>query len=497
MSEQYILVIDEGTTGTRALIVDRQSQIKGQAYTEFTQYNPAPDRVEHDAEEIWAATRRMIDDALHQSGLTIANIAAIGITNQRATTVVWDRATGKPITPAIVWQDTRTASFIESIRERWAEKVYARTGWALAPVYSSLSLHWILENVPGARKRAEAGELAFGTIDSWLIYKLTGGKTHAIAASNASVTGSYDLINDEWYTEWLDFLGLPLSLFPQVCDDSGEFGLSDPAVLGAAVPITGAIADQHAALFAQQCVTPGTVKVTHGTGTFLDMNIGNKPVISQNGLNTIIAWRRSGETIYGLEGYAAVTGSAVQWLRDGTGMIASSADTEALATRVTDNGGVYFVPALTGLSAPYWDSFARGMIIGITRGTKREHIVRATLEGIVYSTKDFLETMRRDAGVEIKSMKVDGGAARNNFLMQFQADMLDAEVVRPAVSEATGLGAAYMAGLAVGYWKTVEDCFAGQAIDRVFTPQMPAGERERLYAGWTEAVKRSMGWARR
>ncbi|NLG73714.1 MAG: glycerol kinase GlpK, partial [Chloroflexi bacterium] len=439
MSEQYILVIDEGTTGTRALIVDRQSQIKGQAYTEFTQYNPAPDRVEHDAEEIWAATRRMIDDALHQSGLTIANIAAIGITNQRATTVVWDRATGKPITPAIVWQDTRTASFIESIRERWAEKVYARTGWALAPVYSSLSLHWILENVPGARKRAEAGELAFGTIDSWLIYKLTGGKTHAIAASNASVTGSYDLINDEWYTEWLDFLGLPLSLFPQVCDDSGEFGLSDPAVLGAAVPITGAIADQHAALFAQQCVTPGTVKVTHGTGTFLDMNIGNKPVISQNGLNTIIAWRRSGETIYGLEGYAAVTGSAVQWLRDGAGMIASSADTEALATSVPDNGGVYFVPALTGLSAPYWDSFARGMIIGITRGTKREHIVRATLEGIVYSTKDFLETMRRDAGVEIKSMKVDGGAARNNFLMQFQADMLDAEVVRPAVSEATGL----------------------------------------------------------
>lgn len=497
MSEKYILVIDEGTTGTRALIVDRQSQIKGQAYTEFTQYNPAPDRVEHDAVEIWEATRRMIDAALQQAGLTIENIAAIGISNQRATTVVWDRATGRPITPAIVWQDTRTANFIESIRESWAEKVYARTGWALAPVYSALSLHWILENVSGARQRAEAGELAFGTIDSWLIYKLTGGKAHAIAASNASVTGSYDLINDEWYTEWLDFLGLPLSLFPQVCDDSGPFGLSDPAVLGAAVPITGAIADQHAALFAQQCVTPGTVKVTHGTGTFLDMNIGNKPVISQNGLNTIIAWRRNGETVYGLEGYAAVTGSAVQWLRDGTGMIASSADTEALATRVTDNGGVYFVPALTGLSAPYWDSFARGMIIGITRGTKREHIVRATLEGIVYSTKDFLETMRRDAGVEIKSMKVDGGAARNNFLMQFQADMLDAEVVRPAVSEATGLGAAYMAGLAVGYWKTVEDCFAGQAVDRVFTPQMPAEVRERLYAEWTEAVKRSMGWARR
>lgn len=497
MAEKFILVIDEGTTGTRALIIDRMSQVKAQAYTEFTQYNPAPDRVEHDAEEIWNASLAMIKKALAESGLSGKDIAAIGITNQRATTVVWDRQSGKPITPAIVWQDTRTADYIESIRADWAEKAYAHTGWALAPVYSSLSLHWIMENVPGARQRAQSGELAFGTIDSWLIYKLTGGKTHAIAASNASVTGSYDLLSDGWYSEWLDFLGVPLSLFPEVYDDSGHFGVSDPAILGAAIPISGAIADQHAALFAQGCTEPGTVKCTHGTGAFMDMNIGEQPVISQNGLNTLIAWRMNGKTTYGLEGYAAVTGSAVQWLRDGAKMIENSAETEALATSVPDNGGVYFVPALTGLSAPYWDSFARGLIIGITRGTQREHIVRATLEGIIYAIKDFMETMQKDSGVEIKSIKVDGGAARNNFLMQFQADMLDAEVVRPLVSEATSLGAAYMAGLAVGYWEDLAACFAGQQIERVFQPQIASQERERLYAEWTNAVKRSMGWARK
>ncbi|MCE1254008.1 MAG: glycerol kinase [Anaerolineae bacterium] len=496
MAEKYVLVIDEGTTGTRALIIDRESRIKGQAYTEFTQYNPAPDRVEHDAEEIWSKTLLMIQDALKNGGLSIESIAAIGITNQRATTVVWNKNTGKPITPAIVWQDTRTAKMIETIREEWQDKVYEHTGWALAPVYSSLSLYWILENVPEARQLADSGELSFGTIDSWLIYKLTGGAVHAISASNASVTGSYDLTRNEWYHEWLEFLGLPLSIFPEVRDDSGEFGLSDSSVLGAAIPITGAIADQHAALFAQQCVTPGTVKVTHGTGTFMDMNVGSKLVVSKNGLNTVIAWRRNGEIMYGLEGYAAVTGSAVQWLRDGAGLIASSAETEALATSVADNGGVYFVPALTGLSAPYWDSFARGMIIGITRGTKREHLVRATLEGIVYATKDFLEAMQQASGVEIKSMKVDGGASRNNFLMQFQADMLNAEVVRPLVAEATSLGAAYMAGLAVGYWDSPQACFAGQDVDRVFNPQMPVKQRNQLYAEWGEAVKRSMGWAR-
>jgi glycerol kinase len=409
--------------------------------------------------------------------------------------VVWDRKTGEPLGKAIVWLDTRTADFIEEIRDEWADRVYGRTGWALAPVYSSLSLHWMLENIPDFRERAEAGELAFGTMDSWLIYKLTGGKTHAIAASNASVTGAYDLLNDEWYGEWLDFLGLPMSLFPEVYPDSGAYGLTDPAILGTAVPITGAMADQHAALFGQGCIEAGMVKCTHGTGTFLDMNIGSEPVVSHNGLNTIIAWRMNGETTYGLEGYSAITGAAVQWLRDGAEMIASSADTEAIAESVPDNGGVYFVPALAGLSAPYWDSYARGMIIGINRGTTRAHLVRATLEGIVFSTKDFLETMRRDSGVEINTINVDGGASQNNFLMQFQADLLDADVVRPLVSEATSLGAAYMAGLAVGYWANPQECFAGQKTDRTFKPQMPAAERDRLYAEWTKAVKRSMGWA--
>jgi glycerol kinase len=496
MSQKYILVIDEGTTGTRALIIDQESRVKAQAYTEFEQHHPAPNRVEHDAEEIWQATVRMIRQVLAEGNIAAADIAAVGITNQRATTVVWDKQTGKPVTRAIVWQDTRTADFVEEIRAEWAAKVYSRTGWALAPVYSSLNLHWMMNNLPGLKERAEAGELAFGTIDSWLIYKLTGGKTHAIAASNASVTGSYDLLNDEWYGEWLTFLGLPVSLFPVVYPDSGDFGVTDPAVFGAEIPITGAIADQHAALFAQGCIEPGSVKCTHGTGTFLDMNIGAEAKVSHNGLNTIIAWRMNGETTYGLEGYAAVTGSAVQWLRDGAKLISASAETEALATSVADNGGVYFVPALTGLSAPYWDSYARGMIIGITRGTKKEHLVRATLEGIVYSTKDFLETMRRDSGVDIKIIKVDGGASLNNFLMQFQADMLDAEVVRPLVSEATSLGAAYMAGLAIGYWVDPAACFAGQAVDRVFTPQMPAEERDQLYAEWTKAVKRSMGWVK-
>ena len=495
MSEKFILVIDEGTTGTRALVVDQDSQIKAQAYTEFTQYHPAPDRVEHDAEEIWDATLLMINKALSEAGLAASDISAIGITNQRATTVVWDRKTGKPIHRALVWQDTRTAGYIEKIRAEWADKTYAHTGWALAPVYSSLSLWWLMENVPGARERAKAGELAFGTIDSWLINKLTAGKVHVIAASNASVTGSYDLVKKEWYKEWLDFLGVPLALFPPLVDDSGLIAEVDPALLGAAIPITGVIADQHAALFSQGCVEPGTVKCTHGTGTFLDMNIGPKLAVSHNGLNTIIAWRMNGETIYGLEGYAAVTGSAVQWLRDGAELIKTSAETEALATSVADNGGVYFVPALTGLSAPYWDSFARGMIIGITRGTTRAHLVRATLEGIVYATKDFLETMRKDSGVKITSIKVDGGAAKNDFLMQFQADMLDAEVVRPLNAEATAMGAAYLAGLAIGVWQTPAECFAGQKVERIFKPEMPVEQRNSLYAEWTKAVKRCMGWA--
>lgn len=496
MSAAYILVIDEGTTGTRALLIDRASQVKGQAYAEFTQYHPHPDRVEHDAEEIWQRSLDMARQVLAEQHLSAADIAGIGISNQRATTVVWDRQTGKPIAPAIVWQDTRTADFIETICQEWEERVYTHTGWALAPVYSSLSLHWMLDHVPGARERAANGELAFGTINSWLIYKLTGGKTHAISASNASVTGSYDLLSNGWYTEWLDFLDVPVSLYPEVRDDLGLFGMSDPGLFGAEIPITSALADQAAALFGQGCLEEGMVKCTHGTGTFLDMNIGPKLAISQNGLNTLIAWRMGGKTTYGLEGYAAVTGSAIQWLRDGAELLDNASESEALATSVPDNGGVYFVPALTGLSAPYWDSFARGMIIGITRGTKRGHLVRATLEGIVFSTRDFLETMRKDAGIEIETIKVAGGASRNDFLLQFQADLLNVEVVRPVVFEATSLGAAYMAGLSTGFWKSAADCVASQQIDKVFKPMLSDVDRERLYADWGDAVKRCMGWSK-
>jgi glycerol kinase len=494
MEQRHVLVIDEGTTGTRVLVIDADSRVLGSAYTEFSQHHPAPDRVEHDAEEIWAATVRMTAQALEEAGVQAGQLAAVGITNQRATTVVWDRATGEPITPAIVWQDTRTSGLVDSVREEWGEKVYARTGWALAPVYSSLSLAWILENVPDARRRAEAGELAFGTIDSWLIHKLTGGRVHAISASNASVTGSYDLLADDWYGDWLGALGVPLSLFPEVRDDSGDFGVTDAGVFGAEIPIASAVADQHAALFAQHCLTPGTVKCTHGTGTFLDMNVGDKPVISSSGLNSIIAWRMNGTTTYGLEGYAAVTGSAVQWLRDGAGLIGSAAETEALARAVPDNGGVYFVPALTGLSAPYWDSYARGTMFGISPGTKREHLVRATLEGIVYSIRDFLETMASDSGTPISTMRADGGASANDFLLQFQADMLGAEVVRPANTEATSLGAAYLAGLATGVWPDAESCFQGLTGDTTFTPKMDEAERDRLYTDWKRAVDRSKGW---
>jgi glycerol kinase len=494
MEQRQVLVIDEGTTGTRALVVDVGSRVVGSAYTEFAQHHPAPDRVEHDAEEIWSATRRVIGQALERSGLAADRLAAVGITNQRATTVVWDRVTGEAITPAIVWQDTRTGGMVDSLREQWGDKVYSRTGWALAPVYSSLSLAWILEHVPDARRRAQAGELAFGTIDSWLVHKLTGGRVHAISASNASVTGSYDLLVDDWYRDWLDALGVPVGMYPEVRDDSGDFGTTDPAAFGAEVPIASAVADQHAALFAQRCITPGTVKCTHGTGTFLDMNVGDRPVISANGLNSIIAWRMNGATVYGLEGYAAVTGAAVQWLRDGAQLVSGPAETEALARAVRDNGGVYFVPALTGLSAPYWDSYARGTLIGISLGTKREHLVRATLEGIVYSIRDFIETMVDDAGTPISSMRVDGGASANDFLMQFQADVLGTDVVRPSNTEATSLGAAYLAGLAVGAWSGPEDCFAGQGADTTFTPKMDAADRDRLYTSWKRAVDRSRGW---
>ena len=494
MPPEQVLVIDAGTTGIRSLVIDRGSRAVGTAYTEFPQYHPGPDRVEQDPEEIWEATRRMISGALEDAKAAAGDIAAVGITNQRATTVVWDRATGDAVAPAIVWQDTRTSALAEELRPAWGDSVYARTGWTLAPVYSSLSLRWLLDSSSDLRERAKAGALAFGTIDSWLIHRLTGGRVHAISASNASVTGAYDLLTDDWYGEWLAELGVPVSMFPEVRDDSGDFGVTDPEVFGAEVPIAGAVADQQSALFAQHCFEPGEVKSTHGTGTFLDMNVGPEPVISTSGLSSLIAWRIKGETTYALEGYAAVTGAVIQWLRDGAELVQAADETEALARSVPDNGGVYFVPALVGLQAPYWDAGARGTICGISPSTTRQHLVRAALEGIVYSVRDFLETMATDAGHPIATIRADGGASRNDFLLQFQADALGVEVVRPANIEATALGAAYLAGLAAGVWEDREDCFAGIDPDRTFTPEMGQDERDRLYEGWKRAVGRARGW---
>lgn len=490
-----LLVIDEGTTGTRALVFDGTGAIRSRAYSEFTQYHPGADRVEHDPEEIWQLTSSRITEALHLDDTEPAGLSAVGITNQRATTVLWDRTTGKAVAPAIVWQDLRTATMATNLAPEWGRTVQARTGWTLAPVYSSLSLCWMLENDRDLARRAEAGELAFGTIDSWLIHRLTGGRVHAISASNAAVTGAYDLLNGSWYAEWLGALGLPMSLFPQVVDDSGIIGTTDPAVIGAETPITAAIADQSAALFGQGCVHSGDAKTTHGTGTFLDVNTGTEPVISRRGLSTIIAWRRDGTTTYGLEGYAPVTGSAVQWLRDGAELLTDAAETEELARGVADNNGVYFVPALTGLGAPSWDSSARGLLIGLTPGTSRGHLARAALEGIVYSIKDFIELMSEESGQAVTTMRADGGASANDFLLQFQADMLGATIHRPSNVEATASGAAYLAGLGIGIWSDPQDCFRTTRDDAVFTPSMDDASRHANYSQWQRAVERAKGWA--
>lgn len=498
MSQENILVIDAGTTGIRALIYDRDATILATAYTDFPVYHPSQDRVEQDALEIWEAGLAMVKKALADADIQPGEITALGITNQRATTVIWDRETGEPVSPAIVWQDTRTSDRAAELLPEWGEKAYSHTGWSLAPIYSSLSIEWIFDNVEGTREAAREGRLAFGTIDSWLIYKLTGGKVHAIGASNATVAGCYDLIADEWYEEFLTALDIPMSIFPDVKDDSGLFGHTDQDVLGAEIPIGSAIADQHSALFAQGCIEPGTVKCTHGTGTFLDMTVGDKPVIdTASGLTCQIAWRMNGRTTYVIEGYAGTTGAAVQWLRDGAGLISTSAESEEVARSVPDTGGVYFVPALTGLSAPYWDPYARGAILGITPGTTRGHLVRATLEGIVFSVRDFMDVMSEMSGYPITKIAVDGGGARNNLLLQMQADQLGATVTRPANTEATSLGAAFMAGLATGVWASVDEVLDLVALDATFEPQISDEERDAAYSVWKRAVERSQGWARK
>ncbi|MFZ5974796.1 MAG: FGGY family carbohydrate kinase [Bacillota bacterium] len=492
--KQYVLVIDEGTTGTRALIFNRSFEIVSQSYEEFTQYTPAEDRVEHDAEEIYDKTIRMCKNALEQAGLSAEDIAAVGITNQRATSVVWDKNTGKPLYRAIVWQDSRTAEKCRAINgSEWGEKARKATGWTVAPVYSSLMLNWMIENVPEIKDAIEKGTALFGTIDTWLIWKLTGGAVHATSYSNASVMGSYDLYANEWYKEFLDFLGVPVSIYPEVREDSGDFGSTLPGIFGAPIKITADIADQHSALYAQGCRSAGQAKCTNGTGTFLDINIGETCSTREGGINTVIAWCIGGRMMYAVEGYVNVTGSAIQWLRDGLEIIKSAPETEAIASSVPDTNGVYFVPALTGLGAPFWDPFARGLIIGITRGTTRAHIVRAALEAIALRTKDITETVAAQTGIRMQSIKIDGGASKNNLLAQMFADFIDCTVERPSSVEATSLGAAQMAGLAVGMWQ--ESDFDNAVVsDSVFTPQMDEAKRNEIYSAWKNAVERSKNW---
>ncbi|WP_133966593.1 FGGY family carbohydrate kinase [Eubacterium limosum] len=492
--KNYVLVIDEGTTGTRALIFDKEFNIVSQCYEEFTQYTPSEDKVEHDAMEIYAKSVGVCREAIEKAKIASSDIAAIGITNQRATCLVWDKNTGVPLYNAIVWQDNRTAALCQEINDsEWGEKARKATGWTVAPVYSSLMLHWYLENVPEIKEKIESGDALFGTIDTWLIWKLTGGKSHVVSYSNASVMGSLDLSTGEWYTEFLDYLGISTDIYPEIVNDSGNYGTTEPDIFGAEIPICGAIADQHAALYAQGCRSKGTCKITNGTGSFLDINIGDECVVSDQGLNTVIAWKIGDEINYALEGFEAVTGSAVQWLRDGLQVIDKSSESEPLARSVEDSNGVYFVPALAGLSAPYHDPYARGTIFGISRGTTKAHIVRATLEGVAYRLKDILDVVEKESGVKMTDIRIDGGASMNDLLAQLMADMLDARVDRPLSVEATSLGAAEMAGLAAGLW-TEADFDKSLEIDKSFEPAITPEKREELYAGWREAIERSVGW---
>lgn len=486
--EKYILAIDQGTSSSRAIVFDRHGAIKAVSQKEFTQYFPQPGWVEHDAREIWETEKAVVLEAVSKCG---GEIAAIGITNQRETTIVWDAATGEPVCPAIVWQDRRTSEFCDSLKERGlTEFIRSKTGLLIDAYFSGTKVRWILDNVPGARKRALRGELRFGTIDSWLIWKLTGGRVHATDVSNASRTMLFNIHTLEWDLELLDLLDVPVAMMPDVRSSSEIYGYTD--ILGGRVPVAGAAGDQQSALFGQMCTEPGMVKNTYGTGCFLLMNTGSSPIMSHNNLLTTVAWKIGGQVSYALEGSIFVAGSVVQWLRDGLGIIKSSSEVEALASTVPDNGGVYFVPALTGLGAPHWDPYAKGGICGITRGTKAGHIARAALEGIALQTMDIVSAMEKDAGVPLGDIKVDGGAARNNLLMQFQADVLETDVVRPSVTETTALGAALLAGLAVGYWRSLDEVRRTIAEERRFSPSMSREELNRVREGWKDAINRTL-----
>ncbi len=485
----YVLSLDQGTTSSRAILFAADGTVHAQAQREFRQIFPQPGWVEHDATEIWATQSGVMHEVLAKARIDAAAVAAIGITNQRETTVVWERATGKPIANAIVWQDRRTADLCEALRAQGHEGTFARkTGLVLDSYFSGTKLKWILDHVPGARARAERGELAFGTIDSWLVWNMTGGKVHCTDASNASRTLLFDIHKGEWDDELLRILTVPRPLLPQVVASSGVVG--ETMLGGHAVPIAGIAGDQQAALFGQACTTPGLAKNTYGTGCFLLLNTGDQAVASRNHLVTTVAWQRNGRLDYALEGSVFIAGAVVQWLRDGLQIIRHARDIEALAASVPDNGGVYLVPAFAGLGAPHWDPHARGGIFGLSRGATRAHIARAALESIAFQSGELLAAMELDAGLSLSELRVDGGAAANDLLMQFQADLLGVPVVRPQVLETTALGAAYLAGLAVGFWKSDEDIARNWKVDRRFEPSMPRERVEALRAEWAQAVGR-------
>lgn len=489
--KEYIVALDQGTSSSRAIVFNRKGEAKAVCQKEFTQHFPQPGMVEHDPMEIWATEYAVMTEAVTSLGLGGADIAAIGITNQRETTIVWDAATGKPICNAIVWQDRRTSEYCDSLKEAGlTEMIRSKTGLIIDAYFSGTKIRWILENVPGARERAERGELRFGTVDSWLVWNLTGGHEHVTDVSNASRTMLFNIHTLQWDAELLDILGVPLSMMPQVKSSSEVYGRT--SLLGEDVPVSGIAGDQQAALFGQMCTEQGAVKNTYGTGCFLLMNTGEKPIVSKNNLLTTIAWKLDGRVTYALEGSIFVAGSVVQWLRDGLGIIRSSSEVEALAASVSDAGGVYMVPALTGLGAPYWDQYAKGSIHGITRGTTAAHIARAALEGIAFQTMDIVSAMEKDAGVPLGELKVDGGASRNNLLMQFQSDVLGTKVVRPLVTETTALGAAYLAGLAVGFWKSIDEVKRQWQAERIFTPTMAPDLVALAKKGWADAVDRTL-----
>jgi len=491
----FILALDQGTTSSRALVFDHDGNVRGVAQKEFRQIFPQPGLVEHDAGEIWASQLGVAVEAIAMAGLTAADIAAIGITNQRETTIVWDRSSGRPIHNAIVWQDRRTAGECDRLKSEGFEPVFRdRTGLVLDAYFSGTKLAWILDHVPGARSRAEKGELAFGTVDSWLVWNLTGGERHVTDASNASRTLLFNIHSGGWDPQLLEILRIPLALLPEVVASSQVYGETAARFLAARVPIAGIAGDQQAALFGQLCDRPGMVKNTYGTGCFMLMHTGDRPVVSGQKLLSTVACRIDGRTEYALEGSVFVAGAAVQWLRDGLGIIRSSGEVEALAASVPDNGGVYLVPAFAGLGAPHWDPYARGALFGLTRGSNAGHIARATLESIAFQTADLLEAMQNDSGIPLTELRVDGGATSNDLLMQFQADLLGVPVVRPRVRETTALGVAYLAGLAVDYWRDRAELGRLWQAERTFIPSMERERAAELRSRWSRALERTKGW---